>query len=129
MTSFTAPHSGRPLEDDDPPPVSDDGEVIGRVVTPAVPGDRRDSYNDVVVKLPGRGEVSVRDKPEELRQKPPTEAQQAALLEATRQRAEAESVVDDQVRRIVATLPRAGSSTTPTSSSPPTTATSSGSTG
>ena len=108
VTSFTAPHSGRPLEDDDPPPVSDDGEVIGRVVTPAVPGDRRDSYNDVVVKLPGRGEASVRDKPEELRQEPPTEAQQAALLEATRQRAEAESVVDDQVRRIVATLRASG---------------------
>ena len=108
MTSFTAPHSGRPLEDDDPPPVSDDGEVIGRVVTPAVPGDRRNSYNDVVVKLPGQGKASVHDKPEELRQEPPTEAQQAALLEATRQRAEAESVVDDQVRRIVATLRTSG---------------------
>lgn len=109
--SYTAPHHGPPREADDPGPVvRDDGKTI-RFVTPAVPGDVRGSFNRVILAAPGASwrdpDLGV-DKPEYLNRLRMNAAERRALLEATRQRAEALSVVDVQVKRTVDALARTG---------------------
>jgi len=116
--NFTAPHTGRPCEADDP------GCVFGGTnlnlgaedpkvgATPAVPPDRRGRYDHLVQQAPGVDYTSDLDsmgKPGYLRWRPPlTDTQRTALVEVARQRYEAESVVDDQVERLIATLRRTG---------------------
>jgi arylsulfatase A-like enzyme len=104
--SYVAPHHGRPGEDDDPPPVPRDDGKTTHIVTPAVPAEARGRFDDVIVKpdgLPSEGDVS--DKPAFIRRLPPiNELEEAAMLEAARQRAEAVSVVDDQVADTIEAL-------------------------
>jgi arylsulfatase A-like enzyme len=108
--SFTAPHHGTPRDPDDPPPeVTNDTEVIPGISTPAVPAYRRDVFNPIIRAAPGAGgEFDMSDKPDFLRRDPLNDFQQAAILEATRQRAEAESILDDQIPRILGALQDAG---------------------
>ncbi|MGN6129497.1 MAG: sulfatase family protein [Nocardioidaceae bacterium] len=108
--SFVAPHHGLPHESDDPPPmVRSDGkrETFGN---PARPPDVWGRFDDMVKRAPGyHGEKDVSDKPFFIRDNPPlSEAEQQAVLEDTRQRAEALSVLDDEVAHLMAVLRRTG---------------------
>jgi arylsulfatase A-like enzyme len=116
--NFTAPHTGRPCEPDDPgcvfggtnPNLGAEDPKVG--ATPAVPPDRRGRYDKLVTQAPGvdfAGERDSAGKPGYLRNRPAlTREQRAGLVEVARQRYEAESVVDDQVARLIATLRQTG---------------------
>ena len=108
--SYAAPHHGWPVEPDDPAPVLRDDGTWSTFVTTARPDDVKGTFDDVVKQAPG---ASWRDphfggKPAYLKKPPLNDAERAALLEVTRQRAEALSVVDVQVRRTIRALKRTG---------------------
>jgi arylsulfatase A-like enzyme len=108
--SFAAPHHGWPVEPDDPGPVvRDDGEVT-TFPTTARPNDVKGAFDRRIRQAPGVSWVDpdFRDKPGYLQKPALNAAEKAALLEVTRQRAEALSVVDEQVRRTVRALRRSG---------------------
>ena len=108
--NYTAPHNGAPRDPDDPEPVvRDDGEV-SRMGSPSVPVGVRGAFDSVIRHAPGAyGEADMTDKPAFMQSAPPmNEAEEAALLEVARQRAEALLVVDRQVRRTVAALDASG---------------------
>jgi N-acetylglucosamine-6-sulfatase len=111
FVSYTAPHNGGPQEKDDLKYVVDDQ---GRTVTfgsPAVPDRVRGMYDDVITAAPGAGwqDPDPSDKPLHLRSlEPPNEAELAAMVELTRQRAEALEVVDQAVQRKVRVLRKVG---------------------
>lgn len=110
--SFTAPHHGEPDDPDDPPPVTGPDGERNQIKTPAVPPDVRGRFDDVIRAAPGadwhdpdRGQ----DKPSFMRKiTSPNRAELAALREATRQRAEALSVVDVQVKKVMKALAGTG---------------------
>ena len=108
--SFVAPHHGRPHEADDPRPVlrSDGTRQVFR--NPARPKRVRGRFDSVLRQAPGHlGERDVRDKPFFIRDLPPlTSAEQRGVLEDARQRAEALSVVDNQVASMMEVLRRTG---------------------
>jgi arylsulfatase A-like enzyme len=116
--NFTAPHTGRPCEADDPgcvfggtnPKLDAEDPRVG--ATPAVPPDRRGRHDDLVRQAPGVDFASDSDsagKPGYLRYRPAlTRFQREGLVEVARQRYEAESVVDDQVARLITALRRTG---------------------
>jgi len=110
--SYTAPHHGAPREADDPAPVTNDAGFVENFGTPAVPASARGMFDDVITQAPGADwfrTVGPLDKPEYLRGlMPMNDAEQAALLEVTRQRAESLSVVDNQVARTIDALARSG---------------------
>ncbi len=108
--SFVAPHHGSPREVDDPAPLlRADGhrEVF---LNPARPKGVRGRFDSVIRHAPGyRGEKDVRDKPFFIRDNPPlSHAEQVAVREDSRQRAEALSVLDDEVAKMMAVLRRTG---------------------
>ena len=108
--SYAAPHHGWPLEPDDPGPVlRDDGEV-STFVTTARPDDVKGDFDQEVREAPGASwnDPHFGDKPAYLRKPPLNDAEKKALLEVTRQRAEALEVVDQQVRRTIRVLRRTG---------------------
>jgi arylsulfatase A-like enzyme len=110
MTSFVAPHSGGPHESDDPRP---DRRPDGRVQTfqtPARPAYVHGRFDHEITAIPGWPEPrSFTDKPVFLAHRPPmTPAELRGVLEIYRQRAEAVSVVDDEVRNVMAALARSG---------------------
>jgi arylsulfatase A-like enzyme len=104
--SYVAPHHGRPIEADDPLEVPRDDGKITRIVTPAVPAAVRGRFDSQITKpdgLPTERDVS--DKPVFIRRLPPiNKLEREAMLEAARQRAEAVSVLDDQVARTIEAL-------------------------
>ncbi len=116
--NFTAPHTGLPCEPDDPgcafggsnPSLEQEDPRVGG--SPAVPPDRRGRYDGLVKQIPGfviESDSDTAGKPSYLRDRQRlTAGQRAGLLETTRQRYEAESVVDDQVARLIATLRQTG---------------------
>ena len=108
--SFTAPHHGHPVEADDPELVPAAGpDPIFQ--TPARPDDVKGRFDETVTEAPGArwSDPDITDKPAFLRRLPPvTDAERAAMLEVTRQRAESLWVVDRQVRRLVRVLRRTG---------------------
>jgi arylsulfatase A-like enzyme len=110
--SFTAPHHGGPPEPDDPPPVEGDDGVEREIVTPAVPGDVRGRFDAAIPAAPGaswRDPDAGADKPQYMNEiPPPNQAELDAIREATRQRAEAVSVVDAQVKKVMDTLAGTG---------------------
>jgi arylsulfatase A-like enzyme len=108
--AFTAPHSGLPRERDDPTPVPRVDGKIQQFLNPARPMDVWGRFDDQVLAAPGAaGERDVSDKPFFVRDLPPmTSADRAALLIDTRQRAEALSVVDDEVAAMVEVLQETG---------------------
>ncbi|MDP3968791.1 MAG: sulfatase [Nocardioides sp.] len=109
--SFTAPHHGKPNNPDDPAPVTRDDGTTTRVVTPSVPANARGRFDSIITEAPGAYwlDPDPSDRPEEMRTVPPlNEAEKAALLEATRQRAESVGIVDDQVGRVMASLEATG---------------------
>lgn len=113
--SFVAPHHGGPREPDDPGPVvRDDGKVV-RYRTTARPDWVKGRFDRIITRAPGLprdggpAERDVSDKPSNLGRLPEINvAERAALLEVTRQRAEAVYALDRQVGALVRTLKRTG---------------------
>jgi len=110
--SYTAPHNGSPRDPDDPGPVTSDSGRTSTIKSPYVPADVRGRFDSVISEAPGaswfRAALPL-NKPEYLRSlRPLNAAEKAALLEVTRQRAEALSVVDEQVARMIRALAATG---------------------
>jgi arylsulfatase A-like enzyme len=110
--SYTAPHTGRPRESNDPGWIRSDDGRRELFATPFVPAPVRGKFDDVIHKAPGADWFRRRppqDKPEYLRDRVALNAaEKEGLLEVTRQRAEAVSVVDTQVARTIRALEVAG---------------------
>lgn len=108
--SYVAPHHGRPFEPDDPGEVERDDGATTTFKTPARPGDVKGKFDDTVLAAPGvEGEKDVSDKPFFIRELPPlNDAERAADLNLTRQRAEALAVLDEEVARTIEALEDTG---------------------
>ncbi len=108
--SFVAPHHGLPHEADDPAPIRRSDGRLETFGNPARPRDVRGRFDKVLRHAPGyRGEKDVRDKPFFIRDNPPlSAAEQRAVLEDTRQRAEALSVLDGEVAHLMEVLAETG---------------------
>ena len=111
-----APHFGLPVEADDPQGlVWPDTGKPERMMTPARPPGVRGRFDRQITRasgLPrdgGPSERDVRDKPRPMRSRPELSSQERdAVRTVTRQRAEALSVLDTQVGRLVRTLKATG---------------------
>jgi N-acetylglucosamine-6-sulfatase len=113
--NYVAPHSGTPVDPDDPRPMTDANGNRHTYVTPSVPDWVRGRFDDVVRRgagMPrdgGPSEADISDKPYAFRRLPETSRRERlALREVTRQRAESVFVMDRQVARLVGHLKRAG---------------------
>jgi N-acetylglucosamine-6-sulfatase len=111
-----APHFGLPRESDDPVDVTWPGTARReRIKTPARPPGVRGRFDRQILRASGMpadggpAEGSVADKPRPMRSLPELSRQERfAVRNLTRQRAEALFVLDQQVKRLVTTLRRAG---------------------
>ena len=109
--SFTAPHSGSPVEPDDPVGVV---AADGRKQTlrnPARPDYVKGRFDQLIVRGPGGEEArdDIEDKPVYVRERAPLSTEEEdSLLVNYRQRAEALSVVDDEIANIMEVLRRTG---------------------
>ena len=112
--SALAPHTGAPREPDDFSWVSGPDQSRRSFATPARPHWVKGLFDASVTRSPGlpvdgsSPEADVRDKPLQVRRAPLEPAEETAILELTRQRAEALDVLDIEVARIVATLEQTG---------------------
>jgi arylsulfatase A-like enzyme len=108
--SFVAPHHGGPIESDDPKPLLRPDGHLERFGNPARPESVRGRFDDVIRHAPGyRNERNVSDKPFFIRANPPMDkAERLAVREDARQRAEALSVLDDEVAKMFDVLRRTG---------------------
>ncbi|MFN8196190.1 MAG: sulfatase [Nocardioidaceae bacterium] len=109
--SFTAPHSGWPHEPDDPKDtvLSDGSTYVWN--TPARPAWVRNTLDSVVTKAPGASwrDPDFSDKPKYLQDLPALrKVDRTDLLEVARQRAEALTIVDQQVARVMQALADTG---------------------
>lgn len=103
--SYTAPHLGFPVEDDDPPWFirGSDGDLTPMHTT-ARPREVRGRFDDRITTTPGDTwrDPDFTDKPGYLRARPPLNLRErSALLELARQRAEALWVLDQEVARTI----------------------------
>jgi N-acetylglucosamine-6-sulfatase len=112
--SSVAPHFGGPGESDDPSHVRTATGGYVNIKTPARPKWVRGKFDGSVTRAAGRplsgpSEADISDKPSSLRRLPePNAAVWRGILESTRQRAEAEYVLDQEVGRLVAKLKSTG---------------------
>lgn len=109
--SYTAPHNGGPLEPDDLKYVQQDDGTTVKFGSPARPERVKGMFDHVIEAAPGDAwlDPDINDKPDYLRSLlPPNQAERAAMLELTRQRAEALYVVDRQVKRTIGALAASG---------------------
>jgi arylsulfatase A-like enzyme len=108
--SYVAPHHGSPREPDDPAPVRRNDGRYTTFLTTARPDDVKGSFDATVRAAPGASwaDPDFSDKPGYLVKPRINTAERAAMLEVTRQRVEALSVVDGQVRRTIRALADSG---------------------
>ncbi len=109
--SFTAPHTGTPLEDDDPAPIRAADGRRQKLLNPARPDYVRGRFDDEILRIPGGrdGPDRIEDKPLHIRMRAPlSAAERDALLTNYRQRAEALSIVDDEIANVMEVLERTG---------------------
>ena len=113
--SSVAPHIGGAREPDDPRAIRRANGNILQVKTPARPRWVRGKLDALVPRAAGRpvdgspSEADVSDKPPRISGLPePTPAEWGAIRESTRQRAEAEFVLDGEVAKLVAHLKATG---------------------
>jgi arylsulfatase A-like enzyme len=109
--SFTAPHYGKPKESDDPKRTTRDDGTHDHWPSAARPKDVWGHWNKVVTQAPGKSWVDpdFDTKPPYLRKLVALNASEwRAELNITRQRAEALTVVDDQVGSLMRTLADTG---------------------
>jgi arylsulfatase A-like enzyme len=111
--SAVAPHFGQPRESDDPGRVRRSDGRHTFFATPARPRWVKGRFDSVIKRgagMPADGgpsEADVSDKPWAIRHMPePNRAERRALTNLDRQRAEAVYVLDQEVKRLVATLKR-----------------------
>ncbi|QIK66650.1 sulfatase [Nocardioides sp. HDW12B] len=111
QVAFTAPHNGGPIEPDDPGDVKRSDGKLEHFGTTARPDDVKGRFDRTLTAAPGASwhDPDFSDKPAYLAVRPPlNDAERAAMLEETRQRAEALWVVDQQVERTIETLRATG---------------------
>jgi len=112
--SALAPHTGAPREADDPSWVSERDGRRHTLPTPARPAWVKGLFDASLTRSPGlprdgsSPEADVTDKPAAARRPPLTSDEEYAVLQLTRQRAEALRVLDVEVGRLVRTLARSG---------------------
>jgi N-acetylglucosamine-6-sulfatase len=109
--SYSAPHHGLPVESDDPGRVLRSDGLPVDFVSPARPDDVKGMFDSAVTAAPGASWIDpdFSDKPGYLRRLPLINAaEKRAMLEVTRQRAEALAVVDRQVHRTITALAATG---------------------
>ncbi|WP_109505727.1 sulfatase [Nocardioides speluncae] len=112
--SFVAPHHGDPDEADDPHPVQRADGSWQEFPTTARPDWVKGRFDHLIRHAPGvlpsgETEADATDKPGYLQTRPElTAAERAALVEVTRQRAEAIYVMDLQIGRLVQRLKQTG---------------------
>ena len=109
--SFAAPHHGLPVESDDPSPVVDDIGVTRPMKSTARPGDVKGIFDDRIFAAPGADwlDPDQSDRSAELAERPqPNKDELEALLNVTKQRAEALFVVDQEVAKTLDVLERTG---------------------
>ena len=108
--SFAAPHVGSPREPDDPRDLDGPRGTRNVLGTPGRPSYSEDRFDERITRIPGRtGEPGLGRKPYFIARKlPVSPAERAGILETYRQRAEALSVVDEEVANIIATLEATG---------------------
>jgi arylsulfatase A-like enzyme len=95
--SYVAPHFGSPVEPDD----------LG--VSPAVTDAVRDRFDNIITSPPGSVEGDVSDKPLFIQSRAaPSDHQIAVFTEHYRQRIEALTILDYQVKETIAALRRSG---------------------
>jgi N-acetylglucosamine-6-sulfatase len=112
--SALAPHTGFPREPDDFSWVSGRDRSPHSLATPARPRWVKGLFDASVTRSPGlpvdgsSPEADVSDKPWQVRRPPLEPVEEYAILQLTRQRAEALHVLDIQVARMVGTLEKTG---------------------
>jgi len=108
--SFVAPHHGLPHESDDPKPLRRTDGRLETFSNPARPTYVWGRFDKVIRHAPGfRGQKDVSQTPFFIRDKPQMDAaEQRAVLQDTRERAEALSVLDDEVARMMRVLRSTG---------------------
>lgn len=109
--SFTAPHTGTPFEDDDVEPVRAADGRRQKLLSPARPDYVRGRFDQQIVRIPGGADRPdrIEDKPLHVRVRTPlSPVEEAALLTNFRQRAEALSIVDDEIANLLEVLERTG---------------------
>ena len=108
--SFTAPHHGLPHEADDPPPAVHRDGSVETFRTTARPRRVWGRFNSAIPHGPGfRGEPNVSDKPFYIRNRPRmTAADERAVTQITRERAESLSVVDHAIKNMIQVLKQTG---------------------
>jgi len=107
--SFGAPHTGDPLEPDDPRAGDDDDDSAGGG-TPAVADRHRDAFADEPLPTSSAyNEADVSDKPQHIRRRPLlTDDDKADITERYQQRLESLLAVDEAVDRILDALDETG---------------------
>lgn len=97
--SFSAPHIGNPIEDDDPKDV----------LTPARPERVWGMFDDVITEAPGAhwNDPDRSDKPDQMREEMTDDLREQTLASA-RQRAESLHIVDRGIGRMIQTLKQTG---------------------
>lgn len=109
--SFTAPHTGTPFEDDDTEPIRSADGRRQKLLSPARPDYVKGRFDEEIVRIPGGADRPdrIEDKPVHVRRRAPlSPVEEDALLENFRQRAEALSVVDDEIGNVMEVLERTG---------------------
>ena len=109
--SFTAPHSGSPVEPDDPRGVVASDGRKQTLRNPARPDYVKGRFDQQIVRGPGGHEPrdDIEDKPVYVRERAElSTAEEESLLVNYRQRAEALSVVDDEIANVMQVLRRTG---------------------
>jgi arylsulfatase A-like enzyme len=108
--SYAAPHHAGPRERDDPRPVRRSDGKFTDFKTTARPNDVKGMFDSRVRAAPGASwaDPDFSDKPGYLQKPALNRAEKRALLEVTRQRAEALAVVDQQVGRTIRALRASG---------------------
>ena len=110
--SFVAPHNGGPREKDDPVHVRAKNGTYRNFASPNRPRGIRGKLDSEIPHSPGLpadgspAEPNMKDKPLFMRHPPFTPAERVALRDVARQRAEALTILDRQVARLVARLKR-----------------------
>jgi N-acetylglucosamine-6-sulfatase len=112
--SSVAPHFGGPSETGDPSHVLAANGSYVNIKTPARPTWVRGRFDSTLTRAAGRpltgaSEADVSDKPASLRRLPePNAAVWRGILQSTRQRAEAEFILDQEVARLITKLKDTG---------------------